>query len=566
MRRPSATLLRQCCITVAFASSFAFTSEAFAAKTTGEPGSVMNTPPDMTYFALQGDTLSAISKRFTNKTQNWTILSKRNKIGDDRAIPIGTAILVPLELLPEEDSEARVIAMAGSSTIKPLNGSEAPLNLGAVLKEGAQITTGKNGFLTLALPDDSRISIPSNSQVSLDKLRKTKYTSSPRTEIGLLQGKIESRVSSLESNKGRFEVRSPLAIAGVRGTHFRVGVNDNGIVNEVLTGGVAVAKNTAKKTNTLLLTPGKGNLIREDGVGQAVDLLPPPELNEGYAQQNRPTVQFTVNRHADANAFRVQIARDAEIQDVLTENRFKENRFRFDGLDDGAYFVRITAIDASGIEGIPLVRGFHLKARPEPPFTVGPKKKARTEKVEFSWAEAINAKAYHLQVATDADFGHVVMDKTDISEVSVTNDQLKPGNYFWRVATVIQKNEQQDQGPYSDVQAFALLPAQTMSAISDTGSSQMSFSWSSEPGQTFQVQISQDATFKQLYLNQELSQPELSIPRPPAGQYFIRVKSTDPDGYVSPFSATQKITLLPRWTDSYGNAIGSGTGMVGTNF
>ena len=566
MRRPSAHLLRQCCITVACAASFTVYSTAFAAKITGEPGSVVSTPPDMTYFALQGDTLSAISKRFTNKTQNWTILSKRNNIADDRTIPIGTAILVPLELLPEEDSEAKVVAMAGNSTVKPLNGNEVPLNLGAVIKEGAQIVTGKNGFLTLALPDDSRISIPSNSQVSLDKLRKAKYTSSPRTEIGLLQGKIESRVSSLESNKGRFEVRSPLAIAGVRGTHFRVGVVDDGIVNEVLNGGVAVADKQAKKANTLLLTPGKGNLIRANNVGQAVDLLPAPQLNDGYALQSRPTVQFTVNRDTAATAFRVQIARDADAQDVLTENRFKENRFRFDGLEDGAYFVRVTAIDQSGIEGIPAVHGFTLKARPEPPFTVAPKKKARAEKVEFSWAEALNAKTYHMQVATDASFGHIIMDKTDISDISVANDQLKPGEYFWRVASIIQKNGAQDQGPYSDVQAFTLLPAQTMNAISDMGGSQMSFSWSSEPGQTFLVQISQDAAFKQLYLHQELNQPELSIPRPSAGQYFIRVRSTDSDGYVSPFSATQKITLLPRWTDSFGNAIGSGTGMVGTNF
>jgi hypothetical protein len=70
-----------------------------------------------------------------------------------------------------------------------------------VVKEGTSITTGKNGFLTLAFPDESRVSIPSNSQVSLSKLRKTKYVASPRTEISLSEGKVESRVTSLSSNK-----------------------------------------------------------------------------------------------------------------------------------------------------------------------------------------------------------------------------------------------------------------------------------------------------------------------------------------------------------------------------
>jgi hypothetical protein len=65
----------------------------------------------------------------------------------------------------------------------------------------------------------------------------------------LSEGKVESRVTSLSSNKGRFEVRSPLAVAGVRGTHFRVGINPDGTANEVLEGGVAVGTGNKSRTN-----------------------------------------------------------------------------------------------------------------------------------------------------------------------------------------------------------------------------------------------------------------------------------------------------------------------------
>ncbi|WP_162060872.1 FecR domain-containing protein [Undibacterium sp. KW1] len=572
MRLSAPTLLRQIPYCMLLSLTLATPISIFASPvpasnaTTGTPGSFINTPPDMTYFALQGDTLTSIAKRYTDKTTNWPILGKRNKIGNDRTIPIGTAILIPLELLPEEPSEAKVIAMTGNPAYKAADGEVGTLALGSVLKEGAQISTDKNGFLTMALPDESRISIPSNSNVSLSKLRKTKYTGSPRTEVTLLQGKVESRVSSLVNNKGRFEVRTNLAVAGVRGTNFRVGVNEDGIANEVLEGGVAVNNTTAKKTDELVLTAGKGNIISAAGVGKPVDLLPPPKMNDSYLLQERPTLQFQVETNPAATGYRVQIAQDKDIINVLAENRYKDNRFKFDGFADGNYFVRITAIDKLGLEGLPLVKAVTLKARPEPPFTVQPKNKTRAERLDFAWTEASNAVAYHLQVAKDAEFKNLLIDKPGLKEVQFSADRPAEAEYFWHVATIVQKDGKPDHGPYSDAQKFVVLPVTSLAPPDEGNGNQLSFSWASEPGQKFLIQISTDPDFKKLFLSKELDKAELKINRPDAGVYFIRVRSTDPDGYVSPFSSTQKITLQQRWTSGDGSAIQSGNGPVGTNY
>ena len=293
---------------------FSLPVPALAEKPASQPGTIVNTPPDMTYFALEGDTLSSIAKRFTDKSSNWATLGKRNKIANDRAIPVGSAIVIPLELLPEEASVAKVVALAGLSTAKKIDGTETAIALGDILTEGNRISTGKNGFLSIALPDESRISIPSNSQVTLAKLRMTKYTKSPRTEINLMQGRVESKVSPLNSNKGRFEVTSPLAIAGVRGTHFRVEINDDGVANEVLSGGVAVGKK--EKPNALLLPAGKGNIISGAGVGKAIDLLPAPVLTDNFQLQSKPTIQFSVVKMNGAQAYRAQIASDASAQNI----------------------------------------------------------------------------------------------------------------------------------------------------------------------------------------------------------------------------------------------------------
>ena len=117
--------------------------------------------------------------------------------------------------------------------------------------------------MTLALADDSRVSIPPivkpYCEVAGDKIYQE-----PTHRNQITDGRVESQVSKLDANKGRFEVRSKLAIAGVRGTHFRVGVNDHGIANEVLEGGVAV---DSRKTECHRFACRRRNIVSKSGVG-----------------------------------------------------------------------------------------------------------------------------------------------------------------------------------------------------------------------------------------------------------------------------------------------------------
>jgi hypothetical protein len=531
-----------------------------AEKIKGKPGTVQIDSAGITYFALERDTLTTIAKRFTPTPNNWEVLGKLNKISNDRTIPIGSGILIPADLLLEEASQATVIALAGQVNETNLKGSTSALSLGSVVLEGSQIKTEKNSFVTFELPDNSRVSVPSNSQVSLSKLRMTQFVKSPRTLIKLVQGKVESKVSPLNNNKGRFEVSSPLAIAGVRGTHFRVGVDEDKVANEVLEGGVAVGNK--EKTQALVLPAGQGNIVNKTGVGKAITLLPAPSLTAGFQLQERPILQFAVQALPKAVAYHAQISRDAQSQDVIAEANDKDLRFRFEGLDDGNYFIRVTAIDEHGLEGMPSTQAFRLKARPEPPFLLSPKHKVRADSVNFNWTQAGEVKAYRLQVASDAEFKQIVLDQNNIAGVETNTDKLSVGNYYWRVASIIEKNGQPDQGPFSLPQAFRLLAPQAMNEVVDLGQNQMEFGWPAEPGQTFLVQIAQDPEFKKIYLSRNLDQAKLSIVRPEPGIYYIRVQATDPDRFIGNFSKPQKFEILLRWTTGSGDSLESLGGMV----
>ncbi|AIY43618.1 hypothetical protein LT85_4460 [Collimonas arenae] len=539
-------------------------SSLFAAPPALDPDALQVGAATITYRAQLGDTLSVIADQLTGSKSNWVQLAKLNRIGNDRTIPIGTAIIIPVSLLPDEPSTAQVAAMSGNIDGTGADGHPIDINIGTTLTEGAIINTGSNSFVTLSLPDQSHIAIPSNSQVKLSKLRTARYTKSPRTEITLLKGRVESKVSPLEKNKGRFEVHSPLAVAGVRGTDFRVDLVDGKVLTEVLSGGVAVAKKN--KPATLTLHAGQGNITNTQGVGKAVALLPQPELTGHPQLQERPTLHFTVNPVSGARGYRAQIATDASVGNIVSEAESDNPEIKIDGLEDGKYFVRITALDQSGLQGKPLIAAFTLKARPEPPISIEPKNKSRSENLVFSWAEVGNAQAYHLQVASDAGFSHLIIDESALSAPQFTAGKLALGDYFWRVATIVENASGRDQGPYGDPQAFSLLAALQIPKIADAIDGDLSFRWTGEPGQKFVVEIGRDAGFSSLLLTQNTETPEINVPRPASGTYYIRIKAIDPDGYVSPFSPAQKVYIGSRWVTSDGSPLRNSAGDTQTGY
>src|ERR1700691_1176621 len=77
----------------------------------------------------------------------------------------------------------------------------------------------------------------------------------------------------------------------------------------------------------------------------------------------------------------------------------------------------------------------------------------KRDPVHFSWKPVATAKSYEFQVSTTAMFSKVVADKKTTSE-GVDIVGLDPGDYYWRVRAVDEKNAVSDQ---SDPYKFALV-------------------------------------------------------------------------------------------------------------
>ena len=238
------------------------------------------------------------------------------------------------------------------SVIGPAESTGGKLSAGSIVNEGHVIKTGENGFVTIKLVDGSSIVVQSSSLMKLDLARTFTGTGIPYTRAKLTSGRIEAKIEKRTGANSRFDVVTPTANMGVRGTRFRVGSDESGksSTSEVLEGAVNVADASAGKD--LDLAAGFGTIVEEGKAPIApVKLLGSPDLSSIAKLHERILLRVKFAEVGGAGGYRAQVASDSAFTTLRAEGVFKTAEVKFGDLPDGAYFLRVRAIDKSGIEG-----------------------------------------------------------------------------------------------------------------------------------------------------------------------------------------------------------------------
>lgn len=496
------------------------------------------------YTIATGDTLIAIARRMLEDPGDWPRLQKLNRIVDPYRLRPGTVIAIPIDWLRRETAPGRVVSATGDVT----SGSRA-LAAGDLVQPGEQLITREQSFVTIELVDGSRLTLQPSSRLKIERMVRVPDTTRAETRLRLDTGRVESSVHPNGRTKPHYSVDTPGATIGVRGTDFRV-ATDGGTISrtEVNNGNVGVARQKAGKTPAINVPAGFGFVSTADRNGAPVALLQPPDLSSLPALQERPLVRFALQPLAGARSYRAQIL-DQQGR-LLSEDIAAKPEVRFADLADGNYVLKVRGIDVNGLEGLNAERVFRLKARPEPPFPIDPiaGRKMRGEAATLSWSLADGAARYRIQLATDTTFASPMADIEGIDASHIVPlPRLAPGDYVWRARSI---RADGDAGPWGDPQSFSLraLPGNPESPSIDKES--ISFTWPAEPGQTFLFHLARDEGFADIVVEQHLDQPRTTLPRPEAGTYHLRVRATDADGFVGPFTATQTIIVpapTPWW-------------------
>lgn len=426
-------------------------------------------PAYVSYVTHEGDTLYEIAGRYLRDAGDWAMLSRLNHVPAPRRMPAGISLRLPVDRLKQDPESARVIATSGPAEHASGNNPYTPLVAGTTLGEGDRIRTGHNGFVTLELPDGSHVTMSPDGLLDIDKLRRTVLTGSGDRVLGLRRGEVASEVTHATKKDDRFQIRSPSVVAGVRGTRFKVAYDGDAQTTavEVLDGAVGVDPAAAGgkayapppgvplQASAQLVKARFGSVTRAgSAIGAPVELLAAPALVDPAKVQDGKTVAFDLVPASPAVAYRVQIARDADQLDLIRDLRVSAPHADFGELADGTYFVRIAAIDANGLEGLPQVYGFE---RRELGLAASAGPRAGSRDYEFRWfvSRSTVETRFRFVLATSADLRHPLVDRTDLSGGEIVVSDLSGGVYYWTVIA-----EQFENGRFyeksSSVRSFTL--------------------------------------------------------------------------------------------------------------
>ena len=146
--------------------------------------------------------------------------------------------------LSAESRPAQVSALEGKALKARDGGAASALAVGSPVSQGDIITTGEDARLELKFADDSLLRIGPKAKVQISAAHFGGGKAKRQMTAKLFFGNLWAKVTSTIQGEQKYQIETENAVAGVRGTTFRVDARqDKSVLVRVYAGAVAVAKN-----------------------------------------------------------------------------------------------------------------------------------------------------------------------------------------------------------------------------------------------------------------------------------------------------------------------------------
>lgn len=498
---------------------------------------------DFIYVVRPGDSPWNITTRYLKSLDHWPQLQRYNRILAPEAIPTGTQLRIPPDWLRSQARPVRIDDLQGRVEVIH-RGTARMLERGMSIAEGSLLRTGADGSLTLRLPDGSRSLLGPDSELRLTAARQSAIAPGGEVRMELRRGYVENKVTDKRKSGGRFVIDTPSGVTAVRGTHFRVSEADQVLRTETLEGEVELRNRAGRR----IMKAGTGiSAPAGQPPGTATALLPAPSLEALPERIDRLPVGLDLPAVAGAVRYRTQFAPEAGFSVIESDLLASRPQARVPAeLPDGIHRIRVRAVAADGLEGFDAERTLVVDARPEPPFPSQPTADSAVveDRPAFRWARIAEATQYHFQLATDAAFRQLVVERDGLTDNGLElSDGLAPGSYFWRVAV---STAAEGRGPFSDPQGFRRPPPGPQAEPPRLGLGALELRWrASGADHRYQVQVSADPSFASPEHDLQTDAPGLSIEPPAPGVHHVRIRSLEPGNPPGPWGKPQQVDI-PR--------------------
>lgn len=503
---------------------------------------------DWIYTTVEGDNLWSLSEKHLDSVMRFKQLKKINGIETPKRLQPGTKLRVPLKWIRSNPVSAQVVEFKGTVELQRSNGDiEQKLLPGTKIYLGDRLKSGPESSVAVKFADNTILTLHDDSLIRFDHLSAHGVTGMVDSRMHLLEGRMDTRVKPAVGPGTRFEIQTPSAISAVRGTEYRTSITlaHKASNIEVLHGKVAVS-GAKKKT---LVKAGFGTQV-----AQGKPPIPPKKLLEAPLLKPIPerirSINWMVTWDAIKGAlkYRVELADNAQFNTIIWQQFNQHMRTALPNIADGNYFIRVRAVDELGLEGKSVVQAIVLDAHPQPPVQLKPDEDfvLRGKTPELQWTASAEASRYRLEIAADADFKQLLVDRDDLEKTRFDASELsETGQYYWRLTSIAENGK---HGPVGTEHAYAIkpVPEKVVPEMATADDGKLVATWpAGASGQTHQVQLAYDPEFKDLEMDQTLSAARISFD-PLSGQVrYLRVRTIEADGYQGPWGTIQRVDPLP---------------------
>jgi Uncharacterized protein conserved in bacteria len=528
---------------------------------------------EVPYVVQPGDTLFDIAETHLDGAQHWPKIAEMENIKNPTRLQPGRTISLPIDLLRHEDKIVRVAFERGTNIVV-MDGVSTPLTRGMMLTEGQTIHTGADSFVSLELPDGSRLYLSANTVLRIAQLRYVPEIGKELIDFILEDGHVETSVKSQVSSS-RFRVSTPLMVTGVRGTKFGVSFDSHREVhtNNVTQGSVNITmgngtKSRGMNTQPVVLDTGYSAVITAGMATPRVNhLLSAPDLSAWPHYVHSVTWTPVIEMKEPATGFVVRVSPETNEENVVFESR-GELKPIGPIYDDGVYQVEVRVLDSDGIPGYPATHLLTVKTKPAAPLLQSPVDEAQLPvgSQTLLCTNTANIWRYFLQVAKDKEFSNIIHEQLSSDGCTFTLELRQTGFYYWRVAALDGRSGNVDaaQGEYSATGSFevVLAPAVPVATQEFTGK-KTTLRWPEVvSGSEYVIEIANSMDFSNIVYAHKTAQTEATIELPSSCYaLYLRMQSISPEGFVSDYSDVRVLRGTPTWCTGDGQPLVDGQGV-----
>lgn len=487
---------------------------------------------DWRYTLRPGETLPQVSDRLLASGYDAIQLAHYNGIDDPKSIAPGQSIGIPMNWLDKRPEPAMALAVSGPvQHVDGVSGRRQTLVPQTTLQAGDEIVT-QTGFAVIQLADGSVIRLGRDSHLIFNRLTRFGKTGMIDTRMRLDRGELDADVEVLIEDGSRFEVDTPSAVAAVRGTAFRLQVEPSSTELQVTEGTVAFGP--AGRTVNI---PAGFSGTAGQGTRSPVDIrrLPPAPQPGNPLPDTAHKLPQTLSWPEIAGADRYQIdIFNVDTGQWLNREETTQPTLAFDHLDNGRYDIRLAAIDARGMPGMPYRQTFDVAQQAKTATLEKPVADARLddEMPSFSWNYNGNNEVARVEIAKSDDFSDLIATSEWAPDSNaIPTRPLNPGQYYWRVVTEAGGTSMATSEPRKLMINGTLPPARIINV--NYVDSQVRIFWQQiEAADKYLLQLSEDPSFNNIIKEADVADTTAALRLIPGRRYFVRLKALS-DGPIT---------------------------------